>query len=204
MKLGETKIIAASIIPVKFVGSPLAEWEHYVYTAFLNFLCPELQISPTKITVMVLVSDQAKNKTGFIGADSVKGGNVKIRITAGILEYTYKHITHEMLHIKQVMKNELSWDKVNFYWNDKPVISINDYNNLGNKPDLYKHLPWEKEAYDMQDSFTSAFKSSDEFFNLTKVKGKPKESLGPTPKFTVEDTLKQLVRDSYKGSKQIE
>ena len=81
------------------------------------------------------------------------------------------NLIHELVHVKQFLKNELKYDSINklFIWKNKKYITYDYYNSLVNKiVDLnsvddgdkenqraknkkihkkYKRIPWEKDAF---------------------------------------------------------
>ena len=82
------------------------------------------------------------------------------------LELVIARIIHEVTHIKQVDRNELSATPDHKYilWHGKPFISVSDYQKLNY--DEHAKMPWEEEAYKNMKSLKVEFLSSKEFLEL--------------------------------------
>tara|TARA_Y100001937_G_C7115980_1_gene330144 strand:- start:553 stop:1074 length:522 start_codon:yes stop_codon:yes gene_type:complete len=142
--------------------------EKLLIDSVIEFMQDKLKFKANRITVKkkfsntligdVVLSDASINKGKFTLHFNP---NQSYRMIIGAL-------IHELTHIKQISKGELSasedWKSV--LWKDGTKLSVKDYKKVQKNYDNYKNLAWEKEAYDNQNNLKNEYISSKYFKNL--------------------------------------
>ncbi len=148
---------------IKFMGT-LRPWEKKLYTAYIKFLMEHYK---NNFDIEISIR-KPKNKFMWGWIDLIGLKNKKYKI---VVEYSLGgllgKIGHEFTHIHQFIKGDLDYtdDEKDFIWKKKINMSIKEYNNI-NDFNEYKKVPWEKEAYKMQDKLPGLFYKSSYFESL--------------------------------------
>lgn len=100
-----------------------------VVRSFVKFLCKELDIQPKRITVAEW-EELESNVLGLCIDESEDEFIILVREESRNLQDMFVTIAHEMIHVKQYMKQYLGWF----------------LDNYGDIP--YRERWWEKEAFD--------------------------------------------------------
>jgi hypothetical protein len=120
----------------------------------------------------VIFKSMKSNKIGYADIidvlNNIETKKFKIILNENAsVDYSFGAIAHEITHVKQVLRNELtvSEDNLHIVWMGENYISVEEYLNLVKNIDFekYKSLPWEVEAYSNQEIYPKLFKESDEF-----------------------------------------
>jgi len=109
---------------------------------FVNFICKELDIEPLKLTIASY--DEDDNLNGLCMDESDSEFIILVKETDRNIGEIFTTIAHEMIHVKQYMKENLGWF-------------------LDNRKDIpYMDRWWEKEAFKdavpLVEKFASTFK----------------------------------------------
>jgi hypothetical protein len=109
---------------------------------FVNFICKELSINPLKLTIASY--DEDDNLNGLCMDESDNEFIILVKETDRNIGEIFTTIAHEMIHVKQYMKENLGWF-------------------LDNRKDIpYMDRWWEKEAFKdavpLVEKFASTFK----------------------------------------------
>jgi hypothetical protein len=109
---------------------------------FVNFICKELSINPLKLTIASY--DKDDNLNGLCMDESDNEFIILVKETDRNIGEIFTTIAHEMIHVKQYMKENLGWF-------------------LDNRKDIpYMDRWWEKEAFKdavpLVEKFASTFK----------------------------------------------
>jgi hypothetical protein len=109
---------------------------------FVNFICKELSINPLKLTIASY--DEDDNLNGLCMDESDSEFIILVKETDRNIGEIFTTIAHEMIHVKQYMKENLGWF-------------------LDNRKDIpYMDRWWEKEAFKdavpLVEKFASTFK----------------------------------------------
>lgn len=151
----------------KLLGS-LKKHEKILYNSYIEFLKDYY-----KVNIDIEISFRKPNPSrwfwGWIDLIGLRDGKYKIvvqKVPSGLLT----RIAHEFTHIKQYIKGELRFtdDHKTFLWKGKESLTIKEYNAIKNFEE-YKKVPWEADAYKMQDKLVPLYLKS-KFFE--DIKGK--------------------------------
>ena len=142
----------------------LKKHEKLLYNSYVDFLKDYYSIN-----VDIEVSLRKPNRKlmwGWIDLIALSNGKYKIvveNVPYGILG----KIGHEFTHIKQYITAELRFteDQKHFIWKGKEHMLIKEYSSIKNFEE-YKKVPWEAEAYKMQEKLPELFKKSKYFKEL--------------------------------------
>jgi hypothetical protein len=97
------------------------------------------------------------------GLANQKSFNVSVKEAS--IYMILKYITHEIVHVKQIVNLELTVKDSMMLWNNKEIISVTDY--AKNKDiSTHKKLPWEAESYKYQEILLPVFGKSDLYTDL--------------------------------------
>lgn len=135
-----------------------------LYEAFLEFLQDYYK---TNINVEILFrKPNTKKFFGWIDLIGLSNKKYKI-IVEHQLSGVLGKIGHEFTHIKQFLDGNLGYsiDEVHILWKKKEYITVKEYNNI-NDFATYSKLPWEAEAYKMQDKLPGLFLKSKQFKDI--------------------------------------
>ena len=114
-----------------------------VYDAF-NFAVKYLMPRKKNLSVEITLTDLEGDVDGF--HCHIDKGEHEIELQAGLIEEDLiTALFHEMVHVKQHERNELKDYGIRKSWKGTEYISIYD------TVDTYKNLPWEEEAYRLQE-----------------------------------------------------
>ncbi len=153
----------------KLLGK-LKKHEKLLYNNYLDFLQDHFNTN-----INVEVSFRKPNKKRLFGwIDLIGLSNKKYKIIVENIPFEMLgKIAHEFTHIKQYIKGELNFtkDEKTFLWKGEKNLTIKEYNNITNMSE-YKEVPWEKEAYQMQDKLPILYKKSKQLKEL-KAQGDP-------------------------------
>ena len=129
-------------------GMKLLEHERIIAKAVISFMKREYKFD-AKITVRKVGHDR------YAGAVRLSDASVnrnKFYLSVGenqSVEEIIENLIHELIHVKQISKDELDvtddWTEIK--WKGDVYISVKDYNTLLKKLGSgYRELPWELEA----------------------------------------------------------
>ena len=142
----------------------LKPYEKKIYNKYVEFLEDYFK---TNIDIEISFRKPTKRiYFGFIDLIALSKGKYKI-----IVEHTaygmLGKIAHEYTHCVQYKEGRLkeASDEQSVYWKGKEYITNKELKKITNF-DEYKQLPWEAEAYAMQDMLPKLFKESDYYQEL--------------------------------------
>lgn len=141
-------------------------YEKLLIDSVINFMKDKFDFD-AKITVKkknnerffgdISLSDSSINKNKFI-LHYNPNASIKYQITS---------LIHELIHVKQVVKKELGvtsdWKNITWYTD---IISVKDYKKSMKDINIYKNLPFEKEAYEYMEIGYNEYIESDYFKSL--------------------------------------
>ena len=166
---------------VKFKGKYQA-FEKPLYESFLDFLQDYYN---TDIEITLSLKKKLKDENFFGHVDLVEIKNKKYIIVLEHIPYgILSKIAHEFVHIKQIIRGELdhSKDYKSLIWKKKKVIALDYYNSIKSFEE-YKTIPWEREAYKLQEVLVKRYKKSN-FFKLL-----DEETIEPNLRFMIDNDL---------------
>jgi hypothetical protein len=147
----------------KLLGK-LKPHEKLLFNAYIDFLQEYY-----KTNINLEISFRKPNTRKLFGwIDLIGLQNKKYKI---IVEYKpygmLGTVGHEFTHIHQFLRGDLGYSKDEKYilWNKKEFITVKEYSKI-NDFATYKKIPWEAEAYKMQDKLPGLFLKSKQFKNL--------------------------------------
>ena len=85
---------------------------------------------------------------------------IEIKRRCSSLDEFLETIFHEMVHVKQYAKKELLETKDGTFWKGRNYTRQVNTSSKARNYDVYNKLPWEVEAYEMQDTLTEKFKKN--------------------------------------------
>jgi hypothetical protein len=136
----------------------LKKYEKILYESYIDFLKDYYKVNEN-ITISFR-KPNSKKFFGFIDLVGLSTGKYKIvveNIHFGILG----KIGHEFTHIKQYCKGEFNFteDYKTFIWKGKENMTVKEYNEITSYEE-FKKIPWETEAYKMQEELPVLYKKS--------------------------------------------
>jgi len=147
----------------KLLGK-LKPYEKLLFNAYIDFLQDYY-----KTNINVEISFRKPNTKKFFGwIDLIGLQNKKYKI---IVEHTLTgvlgKIGHEFTHINQFLKGDLNYseDEKFIIWKKKEFMTVKEYAKI-NDFNTYSKIPWEKEAYKMQDKLPPLFFKSKYYKDL--------------------------------------
>ncbi len=151
------------LIEYKLLGK-LKKHEKILYNNYLDFLQEYF-----KTNINIEVSFRKPNKKrlfGWIDLIALSEKKYKIIVENNPYEILGK-IGHEFMHINQYIKGDLRFtdDFKTFLWQGKENLTIKEYNKITNLSE-YKKVPWEAEAYQMQEKLPNLYKKSEQYNTL--------------------------------------
>jgi len=160
----------------KFKSSTkLKPYERLLYKTYMEFLQKEFNTN-IDISVSFRKMNVKNTKFGYIDIVGIANKKYKIVVENNIFR-VLNSLAHEFTHIVQVMDKRLNYgfdkDKIKYVtWKNKNFISVDEYSKFTSDDwNIYKNLPWEKEAIANQKSYPKLFKKSELY---AKLKGKDK------------------------------
>ena len=69
-------------------------------------------------------------------------------------------IMHEMVHVKQYAKKELVENRQGTFWKSRNYTRVMERSSKSSDFQTYNNLPWEIEAYELQDGLLEKFKEN--------------------------------------------
>ncbi len=178
MKISEQIRRAAkpSAARLKFVGKLHAS-ERIFIAAFVSHMLKG-QLKGMKITLRAR-KGLGKN-FGYVRHDDLGKGSYDVYFDSspGISALTLGYVAHELTHVLQYVRGDLSFKGDTFIWKGKPAIKAVDYNKLSHAQ--YAKLPWELEAIKNQKTKGREFVST----RLKDLKGRD-----PTLDYIIDNNL---------------
>jgi len=149
------------------VGTSFSSYQKIALESAINFYLKELGV--TKVPPITVKSIKQKKTFGDIALNT--DGSIQDKFVIKVdprsfFELFLKQVAHEVTHLKQIVKSELSAGqvegKMSILWNGKPVISSDEYGS-GMDYDVYSKLPFEAEAIEKSKELRDKYIKSDEF-----------------------------------------
>jgi hypothetical protein len=140
------------------ITGKLKTHEKLLYNTYIEFLKDYYNVKHN-----IVLSIRKPNNSpyvGYIDLIALKAGNYKIiveNISYGILG----KIGHEFTHVAQYHRGDFDYtkDEKSLLWKGKEFITVKEYSKITDLS-IHKKLPWEKEAYEMQEELPELFKNS--------------------------------------------
>lgn len=148
---------------LSITGTSKSKYNKIIIEDFVNYILDKYNIQIPKLKIKIIKKINKKT-FGYVDLYSLEKGIYEIKIEDGGTIYILSLISHELTHIIQYLTNKLNYEDNMIVWNNKPYITLEDYNSLD--IENYKKLPWEKEAYDNQDKLFNEYKSKTKFSNI--------------------------------------
>jgi hypothetical protein len=140
------------------ITGKLKPYEKLLYNTYIEFLKDYYNVNHD-----ISISFRKPNSKayfGYIDLIALKAGKYKIaveNIPYGILG----KIGHEFTHIAQYHRGDFDYtkDEKSLLWKGKEFITVKEYSKITDLS-IHKKLPWEKEAYEMQEKLPNLFQKS--------------------------------------------
>jgi len=148
----------------KLLGK-LKPYEKILYNTYVDFLNDYFNVNLN----IDISFRKPSNKLyfGYIDLVGVSNGKYKIIVEMTHMSALISKIGHEFTHLVQGYKGTLGYSKDQKYvtWKGADYISVKDLGKITNL-DEYKKLPWETEAYHIQDIILDKFVKSKYYKSL--------------------------------------
>lgn len=129
------------------------------------YLCGLLDLDDS-LDITIILKKTKKILNGVM----ISKGNNKFELTLNSnlgIKTQISFLAHELVHVKQIVKNELVICEGNVQWKGRSFVPLEIM--YGSKMEFtkYQNQPWEREAYDTQDELASLVF---EYFKDRKIK----------------------------------
>ena len=128
---------------IRPLSEKINKYSSIILNDALNFYKKELGIN---VKIKLIVKRKLSNKEyGYIFISNKLQPYYIAYIEEAMDSLMLKRLAHEVTHIQQNVGNKLYVKNKMIYWENKPYMSFEDYNNINNY-DKHSNIPWEKEA----------------------------------------------------------
>lgn len=141
----------------------IKDYQKLLYTNLLDFLNDYFKVN---LNITLIIKSPSKEVSfGYIDLIEATKGNYKIMVEEQL--NILSEISHEFTHLVQIKRWRLSYSKAKDYitWLWKKYISLVELDKIDNIIDHQK-LPWENEAYKIQDIIVQEYLKSSDFIKI--------------------------------------
>jgi len=85
---------------------------------------------------------------------------IELKRKCSDLDEFLETIMHEMVHVKQYAKKELVENRQGTFWKSRNYTRVMERSSKSSDFQTYNNLPWEIEAYELQDGLLEKFKEN--------------------------------------------
>lgn len=140
-----------------------------LFDTALEYFKKVLGISNVPVKLKWLKSNPKSHTYGSVDMlDFLNSGKAIVELEQSGTKHTLGSMVHELVHVKQMIKKELSVGEDSILWKGEPHIRIEEY--VSNRDyTVWKNLPWEVEADSQKKILVDKFLGSKEFKDLAKI-----------------------------------